>query len=66
MPYLKNYSCLYNVMIYVIIITPDLTNEQQRNGKLLRDEMKLRKNNGEANLWIQRGKVVVRKREGSV
>ena len=47
-------------------ISPDLTNEQQRNGKLLRDEMKLRTNNGEANLWIQRGKVVVREREGSV
>ena len=43
-------------------ISPDLTNEQQRNGKLLRDEMKLRTNNGEANLWIQRGKVVVRER----
>ena len=40
-------------------ILPDLTNEQQMNGKLLRDEMKLRTNNGEANLWLQRGKVVV-------
>ena len=47
-------------------ISPDLTNEQQRNGKLLRDDMKLRRNNGEVNLWIQRGKIVVRKREGLV
>ena len=39
-------------------ISLDLTNEQQRNGKLLRDEMKLYTNNGKANLWIQRGKVV--------
>ena len=46
--------------------SPDLTNEQQRNGKLLRDEMKFRSKNGEANVWIQRGKVVVRKREGSM
>ena len=37
-------------------ILPDLTSEQQRNGKLLRDEMKLHTNRGEANLWIQRGK----------
>ena len=37
-------------------ISPDLMNEQQKNGKLLRDEMKLRANNGESNLWIQRGK----------
>ena len=51
---------------WTTIISPDLTNEQQRNGKLLRDEMKLRTNNGEANLWIQRGKVVVRESEGSV
>ena len=43
-------------------ISLDLTNEQQRNGKLLRDEMKLRTNNGEANLWIQQGKVVVREK----
>ena len=35
-------------------------------GKLLCDEMTLRTNNGEANLWIQRGNVVVRKRECSV
>ena len=47
-------------------ISPYLTNEQHRNGKLLRDEMKLRTNNGEANLWIQWGKEVVREREGSV
>ena len=47
-------------------ISPDLTNEQQRNGKLLRDDMKLRTNNGEVNLWIQQGKIVVRKREGLV
>ena len=47
-------------------ISSDLTNEQQRNVKLLHDELKLHTNNGEANLWIQRGKVVVRKREGSV
>ena len=47
-------------------ISPDLANEQQRNGKLLRDKMKLRTNNGEANLWIQRGKVVVRERRFSV
>ena len=36
-------------------ILPDLTNEQQRYGKLLRDGMKLRTNNGEENLWIQWG-----------
>ena len=51
---------------HLIYISPDLMNEQQRNGKMLRDEMKLCINNGEANLWIQWGKVVVRKREGSV
>ena len=45
-------------------ISPDLTNEQQRNGKLLRDNMKLRTNN--VDLWIQRGKIVGRKREGLV
>ena len=40
--------------------------QQQRNGKLLRDDMKLRTNNGEVNLWIQRGKIVVRKKKGLV
>ena len=34
-------------------ISPDLTNEQQRNGKFLRDELKLRTNNREEKLWIQ-------------
>ena len=47
-------------------MSPNLTNEQQRDGKLLRDEMKLCTSNGESNLWIQQGKVVVRKMEGSV
>lgn len=46
-----------------IYITPDLTREQQLTGKKLRDELKNRTSNGEANLWIQKGKVVVKKRE---
>ena len=60
---LKILSCARNLRgsanFKDIYISPDLTTLQQKEGKKLRDELKLRKNNGETNLGIRGGKVVV-------
>ena len=39
-------------------ISQDLTPEQKTAGKLVRDELKRRINNGEVNLRIRRGKII--------
>ena len=42
-----------------IFVTPDLTREEREEGKKLRDELKARRQAGESNLMIRRGRIVV-------
>ena len=42
-----------------VFITPDLTRQEREEGKRLRDELKRRRQNGESNLIIKRGRIIV-------
>ena len=42
-----------------IFITPDLTQQEHEDGKKLRDELKRRRQNGEPNLIIKKGRIIV-------
>ena len=58
---LEKASKLRNIPKYHnVYISPDLTQQQQKAGKLLRDELKRRRSNGEENLRLHRGKIVVK------
>ena len=43
-----------------IYISPDLTPKERQKNRLLRDELKIRRNAGEKNLYIKRGRIVSR------
>ena len=43
-----------------IYIFPDLTPKERQKNRLLRDELKIRRNAGEKNLYIKRGRIVSR------
>ena len=42
-----------------IFVTPDLTREEREEGKKLREELKARRQAGESNITIRRGRIVV-------
>ena len=48
-----------------VYICPDLTKKQQLEGKVLRDELKTRKSNGETNLVIAQGRITTRKKQST-
>ena len=48
-----------------VFITPDLTQQEREENRRLREELKTRRQNGEPNLIIRRGRIVISQRNNS-
>ena len=54
-----------NDSLKTVFITPDLTRQEREDGKKLHDELKRRRQNGEPNLIIKRGRIIVSQHNNS-